>query len=393
MYEDQRLQQATNLIQGYKFEQPLIQYLSTYFRANKKLGSRDRRQVRELVYDFYRIGSALPQEDTKIRIAVSHFLRNNKNTEFSEFFSKMIPVELEDFSNAIQDKVLVLQKVFPSFSMESIFPSNEVLSLTANRSQIALSILNSSITWIRSKRTHIKDVRKELEENKIKYVVSKKSDFAIGIDGRVDFDKLRTFKKGYFEVQDLSSQLCVDRMSVKSKQNWWDACCGSGGKALLVKDQGFDIHMTMSDNRKSILRNLKKRLKKASVNPETILELDVSKEGEINKLSSTFDRIMIDAPCSGSGTWARNPEWIASFDSFDLKKYNESQKFILQNALTKLNAGGELYYITCSVFKSENEDIIASSIKKDEFKVASSVMINCIPHKGDNLFISVIKRI
>ncbi|NNC86808.1 MAG: hypothetical protein HKN75_12090 [Bacteroidia bacterium] len=392
MYEAQRLQQATEVITSYKFEQPFIQHLKAFFKANKKLGSRDRRQLSELVYDYYRVGLAVPTDDITNRICIGHFLRNTIDTFFSSYISTLYPtITSEEFGLSISEKEKLIQKVYPDFSLQNIFPSEIEFSKHSDKDIQNQSILTPSITWIRAKQKHLDEIIVELNNAEIEFKQSEQSKFAIGFQKKTDFSKLKSFDNGFFEIQDLSSQLCVNKMSVIDEHYWWDVCSGSGGKALLIMDQVNDIHMTLSDNRKSILRNLEKRFKKAKIEADVIFELDATNKDDINALNQEFDRIMVDVPCTGSGTWVRNPEQILAFDKSILEEHNKNQKIILKNALTKLKKGGELYYMTCSVFKAENEDVLDAI--GGSFKVKAEEMIDCTSNRGDNLFISIISHI
>ncbi|MBT8195214.1 MAG: hypothetical protein KJO64_02210, partial [Bacteroidia bacterium] len=277
MYEAKRLQQATEVITSYKFEQPIIQHLKAFFKANKKLGSRDRKQVSELVFDYYRMGLAVSTDDVSKRICTGHFLRNSGETFFSSYINILFPaITSKEFELDLAEKEKLVQKVLPDFSLQKIFPSDVEFSTQANSDLQNHSILTPSITWIRMKRMHMDDVLTELKDNQIEFITSSLTNCAIGFEKKLDFSKLSSFNKGYFEVQDLSSQLCVNKMSVIDEHNWWDVCSGSGGKALLVMDQVNDIHMTLSDNRRSILRNLEKRFKKAEIEADVIFELDAT---------------------------------------------------------------------------------------------------------------------
>src|SRR5690606_13315394 len=119
-----------------------------------------------------------------------------------------------------------------------------------------------------------------------------------------------------------------------------------------------------SDIRKSILENLKLRFQKAGLAQPPLGEVDLSIPQQKINFSGRqvgpgfFDCILIDAPCTGSGTWTRNPENITFFKEEEIDAYAKKQRDIIKNVLPFLKPKGLLVYITCSVFEKENEQQI-----------------------------------
>ncbi|TXH57956.1 MAG: hypothetical protein E6Q89_03960 [Bacteroidia bacterium] len=104
---------------------------------------------------------------------------------------------------------------------------------------------------------------------------------------------------------------------------------------------------------------------------------------------TTFDHIICDVPCSGSGTWARTPEQLYFFDPNKLEDFSTLQTTIAQNAIPYLKAEGRMLYITCSVFKQENEAVI-QKIQPAVYK--DSTLINGISKQADSMFIATLQR-
>ncbi len=170
-------------------------------------------------------------------------------------------------------------------------------------------------------------------------------------------------------IQDYSSQR-VGELLVLARERGnvhtvWDCCAASGGKSILAKDILGDIRLTVSDVRKSILANLEKRFEEAEITNYTsrvedlALERRNPAEPQTNRDRAGFDLIIADVPCSGSGTWGRTPESLSSFKEDTIDRYEALQKQITTNAVARLKKGGRFLYITCSVFKKENEDMAA----------------------------------
>jgi 16S rRNA (cytosine967-C5)-methyltransferase len=112
-----------------------------------------------------------------------------------------------------------------------------------------------------------------------------------------------------------------------------------------------------------------------------------------DKLSSrTFDGIICDVPCTGSGTWARTPESLYFFDPATLNTYTERGETILRNAVDYLKPDGRLIYITCSVFHAENEAVVEKVAKEKGLHIEQMQLINGIEQKADCLFVAVLKQ-
>jgi 16S rRNA (cytosine967-C5)-methyltransferase len=171
--------------------------------------------------------------------------------------------------------------------------------------------------------------------------------------------------------------------NLQSKINVWDCCAASGGKSIMAYDINPLINLTVTDKRKSILQNLQQRFAKAGIKNYTSFAADLSGvpvalsaspglNDNISLNDKKFDLIIADVPCTGSGTWARTPEQLYYFDQKQIKKYSDLQKQILENVMPYLKREGYLLYVTCSVFKKENEeaaDFIKEKLKMNLVKI------------------------
>ena len=159
-------------------------------------------------------------------------------------------------------------------------------------------------------------------------------------------------------IQDYSSQRVAEFFPLNidnTVKNVWDCCAASGGKSILAKDVLGDIQLTVSDVRENILFNLRKRFGAAGIDKFQSFIADLT-EPNVSIPNGPFDLIIADVPCSGSGTWSRTPEQLYFFEAEKIEKYAKLQRNILENVCPHLKPGGFLLYITCSVFKKENED-------------------------------------
>jgi 16S rRNA (cytosine967-C5)-methyltransferase len=188
-------------------------------------------------------------------------------------------------------------------------------------------------------------------------------------------------------VQDRSSQRVLEPLQehfTKTRFTAWDCCAASGGKTILLHDKHPQAAITVSDIRESIIINLKNRLKRAGLNAYRSLVADVTSPHF--SLQQAFDLVICDAPCSGSGTWARTPEQLSFFPEEKIDYYAGLQKRIAVNASRHLTKGGAFLYITCSVFTRENENVVAYLEENTGLQLLTKKYFTGYTERGDTLF-------
>jgi len=199
-------------------------------------------------------------------------------------------------------------------------------------------------------------------------------------------------------VQDLSSQQIGEILQLPIANSplpicVWDCCAGSGGKSLLLYDLLPDLNLTVSDIRQSILANLKKRFARAGIRKYHWFVADLT---DINSPftidHSPFDLIICDAPCTGSGTWSRTPEQLYFFDEKKIDQYALVQTRIVTNVIPQLRPGGFFVYITCSVFKRENEDIVHFIEQQFHVQMIKMKLLRGYQNRADSMFVSVFRN-
>jgi 16S rRNA (cytosine967-C5)-methyltransferase len=196
-------------------------------------------------------------------------------------------------------------------------------------------------------------------------------------------------------VQDLNSQKTLDLLRpLPTKSNAelsiWDCCSGSGGKSILAFDLFKKVRLTVSDKRKEILENLKLRFAKAGIKDNKLIEADLEKLPV--RLTESFDIIIADVPCTGSGTWARTPERLLFFKENEIEEYALLQRRIINNVLPYLKNNGYLLYITCSVFKKENEENVEFLREKYKLNLIKSEYLKGFEMQADNLFVALLTK-
>jgi 16S rRNA (cytosine967-C5)-methyltransferase len=173
---------------------------------------------------------------------------------------------------------------------------------------------------------------------------------------KINFFQLPEFKKGMFEVQDEGSQLLAKLVKAAPGHKVLDYCSGSGGKTLAfapaMEGKG---QIYLHDIRAHILTEAKRRLKRAGIQNAQPLLPDSSKKGSLKK---KFDWVLVDAPCTGTGTLRRNPDMKWKFSEEMLLRLVGQQRTIFEQALSYVRPGGRIVYGTCSILKQENRDQI-----------------------------------
>ena len=165
----------------------------------------------------------------------------------------------------------------------------------------------------------------------------------------------------------------------------------------MLYDINPNIELTVSDIRESILFNLNKRFAKAGLKnyksfvidlTDSNLESQTSQKGSIGK---NFDLIVCDAPCTGSGTWSRTPEQLYFFDDKKIGEYSAIQKKIVSTIIPRLKRGGWLLYITCSVFKKENEEVAEFIGSNPGIELIKMELLKGYAKKADTMFAALFR--
>jgi 16S rRNA (cytosine967-C5)-methyltransferase len=173
---------------------------------------------------------------------------------------------------------------------------------------------------------------------------------------RVNLRTLGPFVDGLVEVQDLASQLVGHVCAPRAGQRWWDACAGAGGKTLHLADlMARKGSVTASDLRTYKLEDLHRRARRAGF-PNIRTRPWQGKA--LPEDRGQFDGVLVDAPCSCSGTWRRNPDGRWTLRQAELAEFTAIQGRLLANAGRAVRPGGVLVYATCSLFRAENAGVV-----------------------------------
>jgi 16S rRNA (cytosine967-C5)-methyltransferase len=388
MRAENQLRTFLQLLKDYPAETPLYKFLPGYFRLHKKMGSTDRKLASRLIYSYFRLGKALPERSAEERLFAAEFLCNNQENSFLSFFKPDLAAQI---AVPVTEKIKILQKEYPDFLLEDVFPFKPHLSAGIDPILFLQSFFVQPDLFIRIQKGHEFLVKQTLTDAGV--VFRQKTEQCLALSNGTKLDMLFP-KQRYFEVQDESSQQTARYFQPKKWENWWDACAASGGKTLLLHELEPDLKLVVSDIRESVLDNLEERLQLAGIKKYQKKVLDLTQNVDSVLHDYAFDGIILDAPCSGSGTWGRTPEMINQFQVSRIAFFQQLQKTIALNVIKYLKPGKPLLYITCSAFREENEDVVNYLVKEAGLQLESSELLKGYERKSDTMFVArLIKKI
>ena len=277
-----------------------------------------------------------------------------------------------------------------SGSILDVFPWNDELSNEIDLTKFNESFFIQPDLFLRLRPGKENIVKEKLTIAAIDFNIESHNCLALSnaskLDGIIEIDKEAV-------IQDISSQKVLDLLQLqtsnpKPQTKIWDCCAASGGKSILAYDTIPNIQLTVSDVRSSILHNLKKRFENAGIKNYKSFITDLA-HSPLTTHHSPFDLIICDAPCSGSGTWSRTPEQLHFFKNDKIDYYTNLQKKIAVNASKSLKKGGQFLYITCSVFKKENEDVVDYLKQNTALQLKAMKYYKGYEKRGDTLFVAL----
>lgn len=384
------LNTAKRIIESNNGEMPFAVFLKKYFAPNKKYGSKDRKQIAGLCYNFYRLGKVMPGDDIADRIIAAVFLCEQSSSEFLNFHKPEW--------NDIITKPLDEKTAFIGFDIEKIFPWPDQLSDGIDMQQFNTSFFVQPDLFLRIRPGKKNAVIKKLQASGFAFEMPAAD--CIALPNTSKLDALFEIDKELV-VQDYNSQKVLDVLKKEDLFNEpvisvWDCCAASGGKSILAYDllRG-KIQLTVSDIRESILSNLKKRFAAAGIKHYQSLVTDLSSAdcklptGNLPTGQAGCQLIICDTPCTGSGTWSRTPEQLFFFKEKMITAYAAKQQQIVSNIIPHLQAGGVFIYITCSVFKKENEEMVNYVKEKFHLRLLQMELLKGYDKKADSMFVAV----
>ncbi len=194
------------------------------------------------------------------------------------------------------------------------------------------------------------------------------SPIGLRLPGRTGLGATRAWRDGLVEVQDEGSQLAALLVDARPGMAVADLCAGGGGKTLALaaamawgKRPGG--RLVAGDVSAGRLEGLRKRLRRLDLKGVEMAPTALADDAWIGANRQAFDRVLIDVPCSGTGTWRRNPDARWRLAPADVERYRALQRSILTASAALVKPGGRLVYVTCSVLREENEEQVAGFLE------------------------------
>ena len=381
-----------------------------FFRARRFIGSTDRREVSTLVWDMLRCARRLDwwleraeapdRSGARLRVA-AHLILSGTRLEFvrplysgGRFAAGSLDPDearaLEHIDGHTLDhphmpdpvRLEIPDWILPH--LQSRFGPNLDAELAALGEPASLDL---RVNLLRGTR---EDAIAALAREDIEVTPTPLSPWGLRTPGRRMVTTGNAFKSGLVEIQDEGSQLIALAVDAKPEMRVCDLCAGAGGKTLAIamtmNNRG---HLVACDTSASRLDGAVKRLRRAGVhNAER--HLLVTGDKWAKRRAGSFDRVLVDAPCTGTGTWRRNPDARRTLTERDLEELVVRQAAILDTAARLVKPGGRLVYATCSVLAQENErQVEAFRTRHPEFRIVPALEAG-LPSRGE--FLSLTPR-
>ncbi len=441
MLEQERIQSILEILQLYNNSKNVLSKITnTYFRSRKYMGSQDRKFVSNTLWNIIKHRNKIKWHLNNIDIKITFeneiilglfFLNEKYKGNFSEikhlFIVKYSNIKIYgdhdlDFLNYLKiDKFYhdeMPEEVYfelPHFLLKSIknaFPDDW--------KKVVLSLQHEAHIDIRV--NELKEMNREkiklfLKDTKVDMKLTHYSPKGIRLLKRFPIEGHKLYKSGHIEVQGEASQIASLILGAKPGMSVADLCCGAGGKSLVIAEQmnnkGRILALDINQKR---LDNAGIRFKKAGIH--NIERKLVKKNWQVGSMARKFNLVLIDAPCSGIGTWSRSPDSKFKFSEDDLANLIKTQYELLEKGMRMVAPGGKLAYMVCSFLPEEGLDQV-EKFKQNNYEFSEinlmnmwndtillmngleypfinnnfkSITLNPSIHKTDGFFISMFQR-
>lgn len=237
MREDRQLYTILGIINGYSNKEPLNRYLKNYFNAHREMGSRDRRQAADFIYNYYRIGKAIAGKNQEERITVGNYLCADSSFPLLEYcVSKFLAGIATEPVPSIRDSKINLERridrikyIYPDFKTEDIFSYSQHLSSDIKKDQFLFSLLKQPKLWIRVRKNFIEEVKDELTIENISFEMNDEHTQTFSFASATKLDKLKSYEEDIlkYRIGHRSKRLIISNLSQMN----------SGGMHVRVREE------------------------------------------------------------------------------------------------------------------------------------------------------------
>jgi len=419
-----RIQAVIELLDLVMYEQrPADGITSSFFRSRRYIGSKDRAFINQTLYTlmrrYHRLNWWLERVgnrelSARNQLIADYALAGQGVAEFFGVEGTYGPTSLTrdeiDLIRAVRGNKLEdpempmeIRNEVPEWAAEKLQNDLKDNFETEMQAMMQPAFLDLRINLLKSDR---QTVFKRLLDDGIECELGVLSPWCIRVHGRPPLSRHPLFINGTIEVQDQGSQLVALAASPKPGDRVVDFCAGAGGKTLamaaMMENKGLIIASDVLERR---LLRAKKRFRRAGAFNIETRPLDTEHDKWVKRHKGKYDIVLVDAPCSGTGTWRRDPDKRFKMLGPNLLNLVDLQGSILQSAARLVKPEGRLVYATCSLLNVENEDCIETFLKNnDDFTVVpisdvwadspTTPYLNITPaqHNTDGFFTAVLKR-
>jgi 16S rRNA (cytosine967-C5)-methyltransferase len=368
----------------WKTDASLPSRIDALLGGDRRLGSRDRRLYRELVYTALRyLPWIAPLLDTDASEAVRRTAWLAAEGDAVTPFREEAAAGLPPCPEGAHDKARILGCDADALNPEWLRRECPDAFLPP----LCDVLLIRPPLWLRLQTEDAAPVLAEFDALGWKWRRSDRAGDALALAPGADVTKTRAYSSGKVEIQDLGSQLVLRSAGADWSGAWLDACAGAGGKTLQMATLlGPSGRVTARDPRRSALAELGARAERSGLSGRIRI-------GDPNDPEGGFDGVLVDAPCTGTGTWRRAPhlKWTTSEEA--VARAARVQLDLLRHNASKVRVGGLLVYATCSLCRSENESVAAEFVQDARFKpVVGGTRLLPQAHDGDGFFVASFRR-
>ena len=312
-----------------------------------------------LMNSIYQINNQSKTEFTVVNEAVKAAKKINDN------FYNLVNAVLRNYLRE-KNKFVTPDEMNIRYSYPQWWVSN-IMKEYPNDYEAILAIGNTRATTvirINQRQISFNDYIDLLKQENIDYELILGGQF-IQINNVKDITMLPGYDRGHFYVQDPAAQLVCNFLDIQNGMNILDLCSAPGGKATHILER-FDVDLDCYDISKERINLIKSNMKRLQLKANVIDKIDINKR---------YDRILIDAPCSGSGVVRRNIDIKLMRKQQDIEKFSNQQLQLLEEGWKILKSGGKLLYVTCSIFKHENENVVMKFLSKNKDAASQDLKI------------------
>lgn len=352
-----------------RFDGPADVLMKLFFKSNPQLGMRDRGLIAEGIYDALRRYGTLRaamrpvHPDRAPRLAALAVLARQHGID--AISPNTIGTEMGPLKNVL---AFDAEKAAPHVRAELPQWLFDLIEAQYEDSQALYAAMKEGapldlrVNLLKATR---EEVLAELEKNGVEAHPTPLSPDGVRLPTKPGLTRWPIYQDGLVDVQDEGSQLIARLMTPRRREMICDFCAGAGGKTLalgaLMRSTGSLYAFDVNEKR---LAGMAPRMRRAGLSNVHPIAIRSEADPRVRRLNGKFDRVLVDAPCTGSGTLRRNPDLKWRLSPEELDRINDIQRNVLEAASRLVKKGGRLVYATCSLLRRENQEVVEAFLEQ-----------------------------